>query len=99
MAKFLGKEVKIENLKLYDWLREKKDGNSTVLEQLDLYMCMEIIEYCSGIPVENIKKAVNEDMGMIKVIFSIVTDGVKIKDENQKEPVKKQARPLKKMRP
>lgn len=95
MRKILGKEVRITNLALLEFIENEKGGDPEILNNLNMASCIEIVCYFTGIAIDELKQAINEDMLLAGEVKLAVIEGIKIKGESS-EPGKKKAIPAKK---
>lgn len=97
--KLLGKEVELNNEKLLDWLSSNGEHDFTTISKMNITTCMSFISFAGGIPIDDIRKEVNEDLNVAVQIISEVAKAIKTKNPQPKQakvsPLKK---PIRKIR-
>ncbi len=89
MATLLGREVVITNTKALRFAKERGLNTTAQFEALDVIDMMDLIAYCSDIPIKDLEDALDEDISFKDEIIKTINDGYETGKKQMPKPMKK----------
>jgi len=89
MSLLLGRQVEITNTKLLRFAKEKGIKDLSQFDALDVIDMMELIAYCSDIPINELEEAFDEDIAFGQIMAQCVTDSFESGKKPKPKPLRK----------